>query len=125
MLGLKPVLYAQTKPILYFCETYDPGVGEIGISDRFTTGYLTIMVRADQPLGLKNVFIQMDKYNPDTRKFEFYKKFNYTVDPDMKYIYFAKNEESDLRFGEAGFYRVFLLNDENENVASSLVEIID
>jgi hypothetical protein len=30
-----------------------------------------------------------------------------------------------LRFEEAGIHRVFLLNDNNENVASSLIEIID
>lgn len=125
MAGLKPVIYAQSKPILYFCERYDAGTGEIGITDRFTKGYLTIMVRADQPLGMKNVFIQFDKYNPNSRKFEFYKKYTYVVDPDMKYIYFSKNDSSDLRFEEAGFYRVFLLNENNENVASSLIEIID
>ncbi|MGD1006258.1 MAG: hypothetical protein ABR980_03385 [Ignavibacteriaceae bacterium] len=123
--GLKPVIYAQSKPILYFCEKYDADQGEIGISDRFTKGYLTIMVRADKALGLKNVFIQLDKYNWNTYKFEFYKKFNYTVDPDMKYIFFAKNDSSDLLFGEPGFYRVFLLNENNENVTSSLIEIIE
>jgi len=43
----------------------------------------------------------------------------------MKYIFFAKNDSSDLLFGEPGFYRVFLLNENNENVTSSLIEIIE
>ena len=123
--GFKAAIRAQSSPVMYFCEKYDPSYGETGISDRFTKGYLTIMVKADKPLGLKNVHIQFDKFNWYTHKFEYYKKYNYVVDPDMSYIFFAKNEESDLKFDEAGLYRVFLLNDDNENVASALIEIID
>jgi len=43
----------------------------------------------------------------------------------MKYVYFAKNEDSDLKFEEAGFYRVFLLDHRDKTVASALIEIID
>ncbi len=125
LIGIQPVIHAQSSPVMYFCEKYDADQGEVGISDRFTKGYLTVMVKADKPLGLKNVFIEFDKYNFDLHKFEFYKKYNYTVEPDMKYVFFAKNEDSDLKFEEAGFYRVFLLNEANETVASSLIEIID
>jgi len=60
-----------------------------------------------------------------SRKFEYYKKFDYTVEPDMKYIYFSKNDESDMKFSEPGLYRVFLLNDDDETIASALIEIID
>ncbi len=125
LLGITPLLHAQSSPVMYFCEKYDQDQGEIGISDRFTKGYLTVMVKAEKALGLKNVYIEFDKYNFYSHKFEYYKKFNYTIDPDMKYVFFAKNEDSDLKFEEAGFYRVFLLNDKDETVASALIEIID
>jgi hypothetical protein len=43
----------------------------------------------------------------------------------MKYIFFTKNDESDMKFEEPGFYRVFLLDDRDKTVASALIEIID
>ena len=123
-LGMRSYSYAQSSPVLYFCEKYDNDLGEIGISDRFTTGYLTVMVKSNTALGLKDCFIQFDKYNFGTGKFEYYKRFNYTITPDMKYVFFAKNESSDLKFEEPGFYRVYLLNSNKETIASSLIEII-
>ena len=115
--------YAQQYPLLYFCEKYGDN-GEVGVSDRFTTGYLTVMVKADGPLGLRDCSIQLDKYNPSTGKFNYYKKFKYVVEPDMKYVFFAKNDESDMNFEDAGIYRVFLLDHNDRTVASGLVEII-
>lgn len=122
-LGLNQNLFAQNEPVLYFCEKYGKN-GEVGVSDRFTTGYLTVMVKCDYALNLEDVSIQFDKYNFKTREFEYYKKFSYTVEPDMKYIYFAKNSESDMKFEDPGFYRVFLLDDNDKTVASALIEII-
>ncbi|MDZ4712224.1 MAG: hypothetical protein SGI89_07840 [bacterium] len=115
--------YAQHYPVLYFCEKYGSG-GEVGVSDRFSAGYLTVMVKADGPLGLRDCSIQMDKYNCSSGTFKYYKKFNYTVEPDMKYVFFAKNDESDMSFDETGIYRVFLLDQNDRTVASGLVEII-
>ena len=123
VLGTSSKIFAQNEPVLYFCEKYGSD-GEQGVSDRFTTGYLTVMVKCDYALDLDDVSIQFDKYNFRTRQFEFYKKFDYVVEPDMKYIYFAKNSESDLKFEEPGFYRVFLLDDRDKTVASALIEII-
>ncbi len=116
--------FAQSEPILYFCERYDASDGEIGVSDRFTTGYLTVMVKSDNALHLRDVNIQFDKFNSRKGKFEYYKKFAYTVEPDMSYIFFAKNADSDMKFEEPGFYRVFLLDDDDSTVASALIEII-
>lgn len=124
MFGLSQNTYAQSSPVLYFCERYDADLGEIGISDRFTTGYLTVMVKSNYALGLSDVQIQFDKWNPSQQKFEYYKAFNYTVQPDMKYIYFAKNSESDMQFDTPGIYRVFLLDGSRSTVASALIEII-
>jgi len=121
--GFKVNTYAQQYPVLYFCEKYGDN-GEVGVSDRFTTGYLTVMVKADGPLGLRDCSIQLDKYNPSTGKFNYYKKFKYSVEPDMKYVFFAKNDESDMNFEDVGIYRVFLLDHNDRTVASGLVEII-
>jgi hypothetical protein len=124
-LGLRTDLFAQSEPVLYFCERYDSDKGEIGVSDRYTTGYLTVMVKCDHALGLTNAHIQFSKYNYRTGEFDYYKKFHYTVESDMNYIFFAKNDESDLKFEEPGFYRVFLLDDNDNTVASALIEIVE
>lgn len=123
LLGVNQNLFAQNEPVLYFCEKYGNN-GEVGVSDRFTTGYLTVMVKCDDALDLEDCSIQFDLYNPRSKKFEFYKKFDYVVEPDMNYIFFAKNDESDLKFEEPGFYRVFLLDHRDKTVASALIEII-
>lgn len=124
VLGISQSIFAQNEPVLYFCEKYGKN-GEVGVSDRFTTGYLTVMVKCDYALELEDCSIQFDLYNPRTKKFEYYKKFDYVVEPDMKYIFFAKNDESDMKFEDPGFYRVFLLNAKDKTVASALIEIID
>jgi hypothetical protein len=116
---------AQEEPVLYFCERYDDYDGEIGVSDRFTTGHITVMVKSDNALGLDDVTIQYDKYNFRTGKFEYYKKFDFAIDRDMKYIFFERNDKSDMEFEDPGFYRVFLLDDRGKTVTSSLIEIID
>ena len=122
--AMNTTILAQSEPVMYFCEKYDSYDGEIGVSDRFTTGYLTVMVKADDALNLRDVSIQFDQYNERKDKFEFYKKFDYTVDRDMNYVFFARNDESDMEFEEPGFYRVFLLDDRDNTVASAVIEII-
>lgn len=117
--------FAQSEPVMYFCERYDDYDGEIGVSDRFTTGYITVMVKSDSELRLKDVAIQYDKYNERNGKFEYYKKFYFTITRDMKYVFFARNDESDMEFEEPGFYRVFLLDEDDKTVTSALIEIID
>ncbi|MBK9097207.1 MAG: hypothetical protein IPM14_03620 [bacterium] len=118
-------VFAQAEPVMYFCERYDDYDGEIGVSDRFTKGHITVMVKADDALRLKDVAIQYDMYNFRSGKFEYYKKFYFTIDRDMKYVFFARNDESDMEFEEAGFYRVFLLDEDDKTVTSALIEIID
>jgi hypothetical protein len=122
-IGLKSEVFAQESPVMYFCEKYGKN-GEVGISDRFTTGFITVVVKSDYKLNLTNVNVEFDKYNYKKDAFEFYKKFDFTLEPDMKYVYFSKNDESDMSFDEQGFYRVFLLDEEGKTVASALVEII-
>lgn len=116
-------IQSQNKPVLYFCETYG-AEGEVGISDRFTVGKITLMVKSYYPIGEEHIVIQFDRYNPALNIFEFYKTFSYTIEPTSKYVFFSTNEESDLSFDDPGFYRVFLLNTNNEVITSSLVEIV-
>jgi hypothetical protein len=124
LFGVNNNLFAQAEPVLYFCESYGDD-GEVGIADRFTTGFLTVMVKCDFPLNLTDCSIQYDKYNTRTRTFEFYKNFPFTIEPDMKYVFFSKTEDNDMKFEEPGFYRVFLLDNNANTIASSLVEIIN
>jgi hypothetical protein len=123
--GIQSNIFAQSEPVLYFCEKYDDQDGEIGVADRFTTGYLTVMVKCDYALNLEDVRVQFDKYNFRTGQFDYYKKYNYTIEKDMNYVFFAKNDDSDLKFDEPGFYRVFLLDKDDKTVASALIEIIE
>ncbi|MBK7631531.1 MAG: hypothetical protein IPJ23_12685 [Ignavibacteriales bacterium] len=124
VLGVNQNILAQNEPVMYFCEKYGNS-GERGVSDRFTTGYLTVVVKSDYALDLEDCSIQFDLYNARAKKFEFYKKFDYVLNPDSKYVYFEKNSESDMKFEDPGFYRVFLLDDRDKTVASALIEIID
>ena len=121
--ALESTAFAQNEPVMYFCEKYGRN-GEVGVSDRFTTGYLTVMVKSDYALGLDDVAIQFDKYNYRTDYFEYYEKFYYSIDPDMNYIFFEKNDESDMNFKDPGVYRVFLLDDRDRTITSALIEII-
>jgi hypothetical protein len=122
LIGLKTTVYAQNGPVLYFCEKYS-SAGEESISDRFTTGYLTVMVKCDYALGLSDVSIQMDKYNCSTGKFDYYAKTSFSVTEDMKYIYFEGTTEK-INFKATGIYRVYLLDGAGKTVTSSLIEII-
>jgi hypothetical protein len=122
--GIQSKCYAQSEPVLYFCEKYGDD-GEVGVSDRFTTGYLTVMVKSSTALGLTDCHIQLDRYIESSGQFEFYKKFDYKIDPDSKYVFFAKNEDSDMSFEKPGIYRVFLLDRKDKTVASALVQIIE
>ena len=123
LVGFTSKVNAQNDPVMYFCERYGAD-GEVSISDRFYTGYLTVMVKCDYALGLRDCFIQFDKYNSRTSTFEYYKRFDYNVKPDMKYIFFEKNSSSDMSFDSPGIYRVFLLDENKKTVASALIEII-
>ena len=121
LMGFSQKTHAQSAPVMYFCEKYDGG--EVGISDRFTTGYLTVMVKSEYALGLSKVTIQFDKFNNSTSKFEYFKDFSYDVTPDMKYIFFA-GSSTFLNFDKPGIYRVFLLDGGRKTVASALIEIV-
>ena len=118
MMGFTSGIKAQNGPVLYFCESYGSG-GEVSISDRFYTGKVTVMAKFDYALCLRECDIQFDKYNG--YGFDYYKKVDFDVSPDMKYIYF---ESSDLRVDSPGIYRCFLLDGKKNTIASALIEFI-
>jgi hypothetical protein len=117
-------LFAQSEPVLYFCERYENQRGEVNVSDRFTTGSLTVMARSDNELNLEECFIKLEKWDPVSEEFQTYKTFRYSVEPDMNYIYFSKTDVNDMNFEEPGFYRVSLFDELESAVASALIEII-
>jgi hypothetical protein len=110
---------------MYFCERYDEFEGEVNIGDRYKKGSITIMVRSDIPLNLSRVIIRIDKYNFRNNKFEYNKKLFFDTEPEANYFNFFIDKEKDMEFEEAGFYRVFLLDEDDRTVTSALIEIID
>lgn len=116
---------AQSEPILYFCKKYDSNEGEVGLNDKFEKGTITVMVRCDYPLNLSKVTIQYDKYNFTTGNFDFYKRAYFNTENDKNYLSFSMDEKNEMEFNEPGFYRVFLLDENDKTVASALIEIID
>jgi len=120
LIFLSSLIYSQSKPLLYFCQSYDAEKGEIGQGAIFTPGQITVMVRANEPLGITDVHIQFDKLNMRTGKYEFYDKVPFTLNPKGNYFYFSKD---DMQLKEVGVYRCFLLNGERV-IANSSLEII-
>lgn len=108
-------IFAQDP--LYFCEKYTNK--EIGVSNRFTTGNLTVMVKLEQPLEQDNVIIELDKLNCTTGKFEYFDSRTFITDPKWTYIHFDK-----INFGSPGIYRVFLLDPDYNTLVSGLIEIV-
>lgn len=119
VLGFTSNINAQSSPVMYFCEKYSSGGGEVGIGDRFYAGPITVMVKSKYAIGLTDCSIQLDKYNGYS--FDYYKKIDFDVSSDMDYIYFSSD---DLRVDSPGIYRCFLLDRRKNTVASALIEII-
>jgi len=115
--------YAQSGPVMYFCEGYRHGK-EINISSNFTVGSLTVMVKSPKALGLADVVLEFEKYDTGQSDFVFYKKFDFTLNPEDAYICFSKTANNDLTITEPGFYRVVLLGQRGNVVTNSLVQIL-
>ncbi|HEY5124184.1 MAG TPA: hypothetical protein VIL99_02515 [Ignavibacteria bacterium] len=101
---------------LYFCEKYDPVKGEIGESDKFTTGYLTVMVKLSKPIGVTDVDINVT----DIKKNEVVNTQPFTVTSEMTYIYFDK-----VTFDKTGKYKVSLLKKDGTVIVTGEIEIIE
>jgi len=125
LFSVQTIIFAQSEPVMYFCERYDEFEGEVGISNSFPRGPINILVRCDYSLNLDKVTIQYDKYDLTTGNFFYYEKAYFDVDNDKSYLSFFMDEEINMEFEDPGFYRVFLLDEDGKTVTSSLVEIID
>lgn len=118
----------KIKPKLYFCETYDTEKGEIGVSNKFTTGYLTVMVdyrTSKQKIGLKDVYIRIAKIKDEFGleiKERIIKTIPFTVDPEWDYIYFFDRE--NINFKSPGTYKVYLLDKNYKYITHGVVEIV-
>lgn len=98
---------------LYFCEKYV--TKEIGESDRFKAGKVTVMVKLTNPIGESAVDINITDAATgkvvDTQPF--------TVQPSWDYIHF-----DDVEFKEKGKYKVSCLKKTGDVIATGEVEII-
>lgn len=110
-------VFAQSCSLLYFCEKYDNG--EVGCSDRFSSGKVTVMVKLEQGFDSTSVSLQLTRFSPAEDQFKFYKEIIFDVEKGTKYIFFQ-----DIEFNERGIYRVFLLDTRKNRLASALIEII-
>lgn len=117
MLINSSAIFAQSCSLLYFCEKYDNG--EVGCSDRFSSGKVTVMVKLDKGFDSTSVSLQVTRYSPADDQFQFYKEIIFDVVKGTKYIFFQ-----DIDFNEKGIFRVFLLDTRKNRLASALIEII-
>lgn len=117
------------EALLYFCERYDKDEGEIGVSSRFSTGYLTVMVDTrptGKTIGTGKVEIVISKIkdasgNSITEKI--IKTIPFDVTPSMNYIYFESKK--DLKFTSPGTYKVVCQKKDGTPVAEGEIEIVE
>jgi hypothetical protein len=104
---------------LYFCEEYRNGK-EIGVSDVFTIpsggGYLTVMIKLDDPIGVGKVDLRISKKTGGSEKIV--ETIPFDVQPDWDYIHF-----DEITFHSAGKHRVTLLKPDGTPIASGDVNI--
>jgi hypothetical protein len=104
---------------LYFVEDYKNGE-EIGKSDRFTTGWLTVMVRTDEPIGVGKVELRVARVSGGSEKIM--DTIPFDVQPDWTYTYFQ--DKSRLKFSSPGTYKVTLQKVDGSPIVSGEVEVI-
>ena len=105
---------------LYFCEDYQGR--EINVSERFSTGWLTVMVKLDKPIGVGKVDIRLEKMS-DGKPVKIIDTIPFDVPADNDYIYFQ--DKKNLKFSSPGDYRVTLLKKDGTPIVSGDVTIIN
>jgi len=104
---------------LYFCEEYRNGK-EIGVSDVFTIpsggGYLTVMIKLEEPIGVGKVDLRISKKTGGTEKIV--ETIPFDVQPDWDYIHF-----DEVTFRSAGSHRVTLMKADGTPICSGDIEI--
>lgn len=109
----------KTGNRLYFCEEYKNGK-EIGVSDVFNIstkgGYLTVMIKLDDPIGVGKVDLRISKKTGSTEKIV--ETIPFDVQPDWDYIHF-----DEVTFKTAGMYKVTLLKPDGTPIANGDIQI--
>lgn len=114
--------YAQglRNDTLYFCEEYKDSK-EIGNADEFYLpekgGTITVMLRTKKPVGVAEIFIQIEKDVAGIR--ENISKEPFDVQATWDYIFFA-----DMFFPEPGKYRVMAVKKNGDMIASGYVRML-
>lgn len=98
---------------LYFCERYV--TKEIGEGTKFKSGKITVMVKLQNPIGEKDVDINVT----EAATGKAVDTFPFTVQPSWDYIHF-----DDVDFKEKGKYKVSCLKKNGDVIATGEVEII-
>ncbi len=118
---------AQTDaPHFYFCESYTNGQ-EINVSNTFSTGYLTAMLDlrpTETTIGVRDVALEITMIADEHGFYDselVIDLVKFTVDPSWDYIYFT--DEENLKFDKPGIYRVMLMKEPNQQVASGILKI--
>ena len=119
LFGSSAKSFAQNGPVMYFCEKYDNG--ENNVDNKFHTGPLTVIVKSDYALGLKDANLHVEKYNFSSAAFEAVSNITFTVTPDKKYLALASKE---LSLDSPGIYKIYLFDNSSKIIASALVEIV-
>jgi hypothetical protein len=112
---------------LYFCEQYKNGE-EIGVSERFTPGWLTVMVDlrpAGTTLGTGKVDLRLTKIkdaagNDISEKI--IKTIPFDVQADWDYTYFT--DKDNLKFSSPGTYKVTCMKKDGTPIVSGEVEVV-
>lgn len=118
------ITYSQSGGSLYFCEDYKDAK-EIGVSDKFTTGWLTVMVRTFKPFGTEKVELlitQIGDKNGNTISEKVIDTVPFDIGADWTYAYFQ--DKSNLKFTSPGIYRVTLKDLKGIPFCSGEVKII-
>jgi hypothetical protein len=102
---------------LYFCEDYLQDE-EINVSDVFSIGRITVMVKTDEKIYDENVSLKLERIKENGDK-EFVKTIKFTI-PIGKYFYF---KHKDLGFSKPGRYLVTMLGRDKSPIISGEVTI--
>ncbi len=118
---------SSDEELLYFCEDYVNGK-EIGKSEVFTPGYLTVMVDlrpVKKTIGTGKVDLRLTKIKDEdgnTISDEIIETLPFNVEPDWDYTYFQDKEK--LGFREPGTYKVTLMKTDGTPICSGQVKVI-
>jgi len=112
---------------LYFCEQYKNGE-EIGVSKRFTPGWLTVMVDlrpAGKTLGTGKVELRISKIKDEDGKEiseKIIKTVPFSVQADWDYTYFEDHD--NIKFKTPGTYKVVCQKVDGTPIVEGQVEVV-